>query len=73
MQTDAQLGIALRDAHGVLHGALIDHETGLGEETGAMGALDGGVDFQAAAEIVGGEDELFQNAGGLCILRFSFR
>lgn len=33
-----------------------------------MRLLDGGIDFTAAAEIVGGEDELFQNAGGPAIL-----
>jgi hypothetical protein len=34
-----------------------------------MVALDGFVDFVAATEVVGGEDELFQSADGACILR----
>jgi hypothetical protein len=73
VEADAERGIAARDADGILGGRFVDHETGLREDAGAVGALDGGIDFRAAAEIVGGKDELFQNAGGLCILRFSFR
>jgi len=69
MESNAQRGMARRDADSFRHGRFIDHEAGLRQEPGALRALNGGIDFRAAAEVVGGEDELFQNAGGARILR----
>ena len=64
MQADAERGMALRDAHGFLRGGLVDHEAGLGEKAGFMAALDGFVDFGAAAEVIAGDDEGFQFVRG---------
>lgn len=63
MQAHAQGGIAPRDLHRVRGGGLIDHQAGLRDEARAVAALDGGVDLRAAAEVVGGDDEVFQFAG----------
>ena len=70
VQPDDERGIAPGDHHGVVDRWFVHHEAGLREEAGAMGAFDRGVDFRAAPEVVGSKDELFQNAGGVCILRF---
>ena len=64
MQADAQRGMTLRDAHRFLRVRLVNHEAGLGEKAGFMAALDGFVDFVAAAEVVASDDELFQFARG---------
>ena len=47
---------------GFLGGRFIDHQTRLRDEAGALGAFDGGIDLRAAAEVVGGDDEVFQFA-----------
>ena len=60
MQADAQRRMPLGDAHRLLRGRLVDHEAGLGEKAGFVAALDGFVDFGAAAEVVAGDDEGFQ-------------
>jgi len=62
MQAETQPRMAPRDAHRFVHGAFIDHEAGLGEQTGFVMALDGFVDRGAAAEVVAGEEEMFQGA-----------
>lgn len=64
MQAHAQRGMTLRNAHGFLHAAFIDHEAGLRQKAGLMAALDGFVDFVAATEVVAGDDEVFQFARG---------
>ena len=56
--------MTLRNAHGLLRAGFIHHETGLGEKASFMRALDGFVDFVAATEVVAGDDEVFQFAGG---------
>ena len=58
MQADAEAGRG--EAHGVGGVGLIHHEAGLGEEAGGVMAQDGVVHGGAAAEVVGGEDEVFQ-------------
>ena len=60
VEADAERGIAPRDVRGFGGGGLVHHDTCLREEAGAVGALDGGVDLLAAAEVVGGDDEVFQ-------------
>ena len=62
MQADTERGIAPGDVRGFLGGGLVDHEAGLRDKAGAVGVLDGGVDLRAAAEVVGGDDEVFQLA-----------
>lgn len=69
MQTDAERRMPPGDACGFAGCGLIDHEARLREEAGLAGALDRFIDLRAAAKIVGGEDELFQNAGRNGILR----
>ena len=60
MQADAQGWMTARDLDGFVGRRLVDHEAGLGEEPRFMAALDGFVDFGAAAEVVAGDDEGFQ-------------
>ena len=60
MEADAERGIAPGDVCGFGGGGLIDHDARLREEAGPVGALDGGVDFRTATEVVGGDDEVFQ-------------
>ena len=69
VQAHAERWVPPGDAGRFVRGGFIHHEAGLGEETGLEGALDRFIDLRAAAKIVGGEDELFQSAGGICILR----
>lgn len=69
VQADAEPRMPSGDACRFLGRGLIDHETRLREEAGLAGALDRFIDLRAAAKIVGGEDELFQNAGRNGILR----
>lgn len=64
MQTHAQGRMTLCDAHCFLGTRLIHHEAGLGEKAGFMAAFDGFVDFVTAAEVVTGDDELFQFVSG---------
>lgn len=73
MKADAKLRIPLCDADGVFGGGLVHHEARLRQKPGAVRLFDGRVDRRAAAEIVGGEDEVFQCAESACILRRSFR
>ena len=60
------------DAHGFFRARLVDHEAGLREEAGFVAALDGFVDFAAAAEVVAGDDEMFQFclSGGVTFIFF---
>ena len=69
MEADAERGMPLGDARRFIGSGLIDNETRLREEASLAGALNRFIDLRAAAEIVGGEDELFQNAGRAGILR----
>ena len=62
MQADAQPRIAAGDANRLPNAWLVDHEAGLGQQAGLVMALDGFVDDVAAAEVVAGEDEMFQFA-----------
>ena len=60
MQAHAERRMAPRDLHGFRRGRFVDHQARLRDEARAVGALDGGVDLRAAAEVVGGDDEVFQ-------------
>ena len=62
VEAHAQRGICAGDFRGFIGGRFIDHHAGLRDEPSAVGAEDGGVDLGAAAEVVGGDDELFQLA-----------
>ena len=64
MEAHAERRMASCDAHSFLSGWFIDHQTGLGQEAGFMAALDGFVDFVAAAEVVACNDEGFQFLAG---------
>ena len=61
MQTDGKLRMARRDARGCFGVRLVDHEARLREDAVFVAAFDGFVDAGAAAEVVAGEDESFQN------------
>ena len=61
MQAGAETRMALRDACGFGGVRLVHHETGLREDARFVAALDGVVDAGAAAKVVAGEDESFQN------------
>ncbi len=63
MQANAERGIAPRGFRSFFRGGFIDHQAGLRDEARTVGALDGGIDLRAAAEVVGGDDEVFQLAG----------
>ena len=61
MQADAEARMPLRDACGLGGVRLVHHEAGLREDARFVIALNGFVDAGAAAKVVAGEDESFQN------------
>lgn len=64
MQANAERRMAACDAHGFVRSGFINHEACLRQKAGFNATLDRFVDFMAATEVVGGEDELFQSADG---------
>ena len=60
MQPDPQRGDPARSFDGIGGTGRGDHQAGGGEDTVAMGLLDGLVDLAAEAEIVGGDDQSLQ-------------
>ena len=60
MQPDAQARHGLGARHRIGSGGARHHQAGGGENAVAMGPLDRFVDFDGSAEIVGGDDEVFQ-------------
>ena len=62
MQTDAEARMPVRGVRGFVGVGLVHHEAGLREDACFVATLDGFIDAGAAAKVVAGEDEGFQNA-----------
>jgi hypothetical protein len=68
MQADIEAGIFAGDAGGLAGVRFRDHQACAGENSLAMGAKDGGIDFRREAEIVGVYDQRFHGDGaGRCV------